>query len=61
MTIDEAKKVIEALEGALGAFEELSAEHNGKRAANWGKVNEGLITAERLLAKLKTATTNVTI
>lgn len=61
MTIAEAKKVAAALQGALDAFEELSAEHNGKRAADWGKANKGLVTAERMLAKLRAATTDVTI
>ena len=49
----EAEKVAATLQGLLDAFSELSAEVNGKRAANWGIANKGLYDGEELLAKLR--------
>lgn len=49
----EAEKVAAVLQGLLDAFGELSAEVTGKRAANWGVANKGLLEGDRLLAKLR--------
>lgn len=57
----EAEEVAGVIQGLLDAFSELSAEVNGKRAANWGIANKGLYDGERLLAKLRVGLDDIEI